>query len=116
MTDNTPDSETSKPGLEDAAIEPEDAPIEQPPQDADEFEPLQPSAPLDDDHDVFDLPTPTTKPKGRFLAACAFLFALVGLVEVIGGGGAVFSLRGCASPRRFCVVSFWRRVCRSAIE
>ena len=86
MTDNTPDSETSKPGLEDAAIEPEDAPIEQPPQDADEFEPLQPSAPLDDDHDVFDLPTPTTKPKGRFLAACAFLFALVGL----GGVGWLY--------------------------
>ena len=86
MTDNTPDSETSKPGLEDAAIEPEDAPIEQPPQDADEFEPLQPSAPLDDDHDVFDLPTPTTKLKGRFLAACAFVFALVGL----GGVGWLY--------------------------
>ena len=50
------------------------------------------------------------------LAAEGEVFALAGLVEVIGGGGAVVSLRGCASPRHFCVVSFGRRVCRSAIE
>jgi uroporphyrin-3 C-methyltransferase len=81
------DTSADATSADDESAEESTVPVsEQPSVDNESAQQTQPSAPpLDDEHDVFDLPAPT-KPKGRVLAASAFLFALAGL----GGVGWLY--------------------------